>query len=217
MKDRSFLHILLLLIASVHLLWGGEKNSSSNASCEFQITAAQRSKPTEREIRDFPDIIAKWIVSTKFTNTSGQPQLLLRVPYYGGAEGDDRDSTEFQSGSRLPVKSKDHDFLTLMPGGSIEAKHAVLAVRDSSGLRFTVFGSFQESVNCPEVWKENNFPINWTLTKPVTSEFELSITLTDRLPSGARAMLGTNVENLWRGYAITKPTKLRVVEPDRKH
>src|SRR4051812_28164754 len=97
----------------------GRKASSSERLWKFEITATKKVVPTEADREYYPDLVVKWIVSTKLTNTDSEAKLLLKTPCYGGGIPNEPDSTEFLGGSHLPLQSKAHDFFALEAGASI--------------------------------------------------------------------------------------------------
>lgn len=180
---------------------------------EFRITAVQRDKPTAHELDSYPGLVAKWIVTTSFTNKDRDQRILLKVPNYGATVRAQMTTDDFLSGSRHPLQSKDHDFITLLPNQTIETNHLVYARKNDFGGGFTLFGHFQKNVNGPPEWKGNNFAWEWMLsTTPIENEFFLSITLFDMCPLETNEILGKESAKLWKGKAMTKPVKLKVLD-----
>ncbi len=180
----------------------------------FTITKVERVAITEKDARDFPGAAAKWHVTTKLMNVSKTPQILLAVPAYAATVNGILDESVFTGGSHYPLKSRDEDFITVVPNNHLLAKHCVVALRVGNKNAFILEGFFLENINVSEPLKANNFPWTWfLLSTPTRNEFELSISLFDQhyRPEVVK-LLGKDYAKFWRGKIKTSAVKMKVFE-----
>jgi hypothetical protein len=187
-----------------------EKETDTN-QCSFLITSVKKSEPTEHEKKREPNIISKYIVSTELKNKTGKTWLFLKVPRYGASITDEIMPYVFLSSSRLPLVSKENDFLELAPERTLKADHHVFLIRNNPDGKPALYGYFVGSENVKEKQGEhNNFPSEWLIKNiPEKEGLKIAITFDDFIPHhNTDSILGRDYVKLWIGDLITNLVKL---------
>jgi hypothetical protein len=179
---------------------------------ELRIVKVERQDLTPADLRWVPYadpiIAAKWQVTTELTNTTKELKLVSISPYYCATVEGLIEQSVLLPGSRAPIKSKEHDFVELPPGGKLLAKHVVLAIRNQEDTGYFLCGHHKA--------QPDQFNVDWSLKPfPAENNFNLSIILLGLVPPDSKEVLGKDFEKLWTGRTMSKPVKLRVVESDK--
>lgn len=182
---------------------------------KFRITRVEVATISDVERVQNPNLIRKWEICTELTNNTKDAWWFLASPFYGATVRGAPDQYVFLSGSRLPLQSKQHDFVEVRPGETLKAVHWVFARIEKTDGQYVLFGRFLKSPNSDT--SGENFSIEWDLsTTPIGEQFSFAITLFGFYPGSARKILGEDFKRRWAGDICTQSVDLSVNLKPRK-